>query len=87
LKKNSSKLGAKGIKRSGILRFFQKCVDILHQQDFFSEKVPEKSVFLYKIFPFCKTQDICTFLKSAQHYASFEFFSTLIRGGATFFGG
>ena len=28
-KKISSKLGAKGIKRSGILRWFQKCVELL----------------------------------------------------------
>jgi hypothetical protein len=45
LKKISSKLGAMGIKRSEILRCFQKCVDLLRQEvstDFLSEK----SVFL-----------------------------------------
>ena len=39
--KKSSKLGVKGIKRSGILRWFQICVELLRQEvpiDFFSEK-------------------------------------------------
>jgi hypothetical protein len=41
LKKKSSKLGAKGIQRSGILRYFKKSVELLRQEvpkDFFSEK-------------------------------------------------
>jgi hypothetical protein len=40
-KKFSSKLGVQGIKRSGILRWFQKWVELLRQevlQNFFSEK-------------------------------------------------
>ncbi len=43
----SSKLAAKGIKRSKILRWFKKCVELLGQEvtkDFFS--VPKKSDFL-----------------------------------------
>jgi hypothetical protein len=55
------KLGAKGIKRNGILRWFQKCVELLRQEvpkDFFSEKrflALKNSVFLYKFFsPFAK---------------------------------
>ncbi len=56
-KKISSKLSMQGIKRSGILRWFQKCVELLRQEvpkDFFSEKqffckifqVPKNSAFL-----------------------------------------
>ncbi len=55
----------------------------------------KNSVFLQIFFPFCQIRDFCTFLKSAQNSASVDilfaqfrrnFFSTLIRGGATFFG-
>jgi hypothetical protein len=86
-KKISSKLGAKGIKRSEILRWFQKCVELMRQEvpkDFFSEKwicakfsESLKIQFFCKIFfSFCLTQDFCTFLKSAQNSASFD---TLLR--------
>ena len=82
-KKISSKLGVQGIKRSGILRWFQKCVELLHQEvpkDFFSEKrffaKFSKSLkiqfFSNNFFPFCQTRDFCTFLKSAQNSASFD---------------
>ena len=57
-KKISSKLAMQGIKRNGILRWFQKCVELLHQevpQDFFSEKR-----FLAK---FSKSQNIQFFCK------------------------
>jgi hypothetical protein len=75
-KKISSKLGAKGIKSSKILCWFQKCVKLLRQEvpkDFFSEKrfsakfsKSLKIQFFCKVFfPFCQTQDFCTFLKSA----------------------
>ncbi len=94
-------MGAKGIKRSGILRWFQKCVELLRQEvfkDFFSEKhflaKFSKSLKNHKKFPFYQTRDFCTFLKSVQDSASFDnlyaqcwrnFFSTFIRGSATFF--
>ena len=78
-----SKLGVQGIKRSGSLRWFQKCVELLRQEvpkDFFSEKrffaKFSKSLkiqfFSYNFFPFCQTRDFCTFLKSAQNSASFD---------------
>ncbi len=83
----SSKLGAKGNKRSGILRWFQKCVELLRQKvskDFFSEKhffakfhKSLKIQFFCKIFfPFCQTQHFCTFFKSAQNSASFDILYT-----------
>ncbi len=46
--KNSSKLGAKGIKRSRILCWFQKCVELFRQEvpkDFFSEKCSFEKLF------------------------------------------
>ena len=65
-KKISSKLGAKGIKRSGILRWFIKCVELLRQEvpkDLLSEKrflaKFSKSLknlfFCANFFLFCKT--------------------------------
>ncbi len=53
-KKMSSKLGVQGIKRSRILRWFQKCEELLRSQRFFLRKtifckifqVPKSSVFL-----------------------------------------
>ncbi len=100
-KKISSKLGVQGIKRSGILRWFQKCVELLHQEepkDFFSEKrffaIFSKSlkiqIFWKKCFPFCQTRDFCT---SAQNSASFDTlhaqfkrnFFQLLNGPALFF--
>ncbi len=102
-KKISSKLGVQGIKRSGILRWFQICVELLRQEvpkDFFLRKTIFKSLkiqfFCKFFFPFCQTWDYCTFLKSAPNSASFDtlhtqfrrnFFSTLIRGSITFFEG
>ncbi len=70
-KKISSKLGVQGIKRSGILRWFQKCVELFRQEvpkDFFSEKQffakfsksLKIQVFCKKLFPFCQTRDFCT---------------------------
>ncbi len=63
-KKISSKLGAKGIKRSRILRWFQKCVELLRQEvpkDFFFRKTifaqfsKSLKIQLCKIFsPFAK---------------------------------
>jgi hypothetical protein len=58
---------AKGIKRSRILRSFQKCVELLRQEvpkDFFSEKrffakifqVPKNSVFCNIFFPLGKLE-------------------------------
>ncbi len=48
------------------------------QRFFFSEKLffakfskcLKNQIFCKKIFPFCSTQDFCTFLKSAQNSAS-----------------
>ncbi len=82
-KKISSKLGVQGIKRSGILRWFQICVELLRNEvpkDFFSEKQFfakfSKSLkiqfFCKTFFPFCQTRDFCTFFKSAQNSASFD---------------
>ncbi len=72
-KKISSKLGTKGIKRSGILRLFQKCVELLRQEvpkDFFSRKMllqnflsPREIRFTVNFFPLL---NFCTFLKSAS---------------------
>ncbi len=81
--KISSKLGVQNIKRSGILRWFKKCVDLLRQQvpkDLFSEKQFfakfSKSLkikfFCKKLFLSSQTRDFCTFLKSAQNSASFD---------------
>ncbi len=71
-KKISSKFGVQGIKRSGILRWFQKCVELLRQKvpkDSFSEKrffakfsKSLKIQFFCKIFfPFAK-------LKTSAHF-------------------
>ncbi len=79
----SSKLGVQGIKRSGILHWFQKCVELMCQKvpkDFFSEKrffakfykSLKIQFFCKNFFPFCQTQDFFTFLKSAQNSASFD---------------
>jgi hypothetical protein len=66
-KKNPSKLGTKGIKRSRILRWFQKCVELLRQEvpkDLFSEKhffakfskYLKFHFFCKKFFPFDKLE-------------------------------
>ena len=67
-KKISSKLGVQGIKRSGILRWFQKCVELLRQEvpkDFFSKfsKFLKIQFFCKIFFPFCQTLDFCTFFE------------------------
>ncbi len=78
-----SKSSAKGIKRSGILRWFQNCVEFLCQEvpkDFFSwkqffakfSKYLKIHFFCEQIFPFDQTLDFCTFLKSVQNSASFD---------------
>jgi hypothetical protein len=75
-KKISSKLGAKGIKRSKILRWFQKCVNLLGQEfpKIFSQKNGWKIGFSVKnFFSFLLTKDPLR-----------NFFKTLIRGSATF---
>ncbi len=88
-KKNFFKMGAKGIKRSGILRWFHKCVEL-------SRKKVLKNFVRKIFFPFCQTRDSCIFFKSAQNSPSFDtlyaqfwrnFFKTPLRGGTTFFGG
>ncbi len=101
-KKISSKLGVQGIKRSGILRWFTKFVELLRQEvskDFFSEKsffwkifqVPKNSVFLLKIFSLLPNSRLLHFFEiSAQYPAcpiSKKFFKTLIRCDAIFFKG
>ncbi len=81
-KKISSKLDAKGIKRSGILRWFQNYVELLHQEVpkyFFSEKrlFPNfhkslKIQFFCKIFfPFCQYSRL---LHIFEMGAKFRFF-------------
>jgi hypothetical protein len=71
-KKISSKLGAKGIKRSGILRWFQKCVEFSHQEvpkDFFSEKrFIAKFYNSLKIQFFCKKIFPLAKLKTSAHF-------------------
>jgi hypothetical protein len=63
-------LGAKDIKRSGILRLFQKCVDFLRQEvpkDLFSGKhflpnfLSARKISFCCIFPFAK-------LKNSAHF-------------------
>ncbi len=76
LRNISSKLGTKGTKRSGIFRWFQKCVELLRQEvpkDFFSRKMlllnflsPQKIRFTVNFFPLLINSDFCTFLKSAS---------------------
>ncbi len=103
----SSKLAVQGIKRSGILHWFKKCVELLLQEvpkDFFPEKQffakfskSLKIKFSVKFFyPFAKLETSPLFLNQRKIVlllipctANFEefFFSTLIRGGATFFEG
>ncbi len=64
----SSKLGAKGIKRSEIFRWFQKCAELLRQEvpkDFF----PEKQFFA----KFSKSLKIQFFCKNCQTQ-DFRFF-------------
>ncbi len=60
MKKISSKLGTKGVKRSGILRWFQKCVELLRQEvpkDFF----PRKMIFFAKFSKSLTLQFFCKF--------------------------
>ncbi len=99
-----SKLAVQGIKRSGILRWFQKCVVLLRQEDFFSEKRVfakfSKSLkikfFCKKIFSLLPNLRLLHIFEISAKFSFFEtlhgqfrrnFFSTLIRGGATFFEG
>ena len=83
VEKKFLQLGMQGIKRSEILCWFQKCVELLRLEvpkDFFSEKQFfakfSKSLkiqfFCKNFFLFCQTWDFCTFLKSAQNSASFD---------------
>ncbi len=73
-KKISSKLNTKDIKRSGILRSFQKCVEFLRQEvpkDFLSEKqyFAKFSKFL-KLQFFCK--NFCSLLTNSRLQHIFE---------------
>ncbi len=97
VEKNFFKIGRKGYQKSGILRWFQKCVKLLRQEvlkDFFSEKQFfakfSKSLkiqfFWKKIFPFCQKWDFCTFLKSAPVCPiSKKFFFNSYKGRCYFF--
>ncbi len=77
-KKYSSKLDAKGIERSWILLWFQKCVKLFHSrnsQRFFLRKTLfaislKNLIFCKNCFPFFLIQALCTFFKSAQNSAS-----------------
>ncbi len=82
-KKISSKLGVQGIKRSGILRWFQKCAEVsslakgktfFYRKTEFSgiRKFCKKLFFWEQIFGNFLTQEFYTFLKSAQNSASFD---------------
>jgi hypothetical protein len=82
-KKISSKLGVQGIKRSGILHWFQKCAEVSSlakwKKKFYRKtqflgtwKILQKIVFLRKIFGNFLTQEFYTFLKLAQNSASFD---------------
>jgi hypothetical protein len=81
--KISSKLGAKGIKRSRILRWFKKCVELLHQEvpkDFFSEKwIFAKFSKSLKIQFFCKNFFPFAKLKTSAHFLTLIFFWTSLR--------
>ncbi len=80
--KISPKLGVQGIKRSGILGWFQKCPEVstLVKKTFLQKnwflgiwKIFAKNCFYWeKIFGNFLTQEIYTFLKSAQSSASFD---------------
>ncbi len=71
-KKISSKLGVQGIQRSGILRWFQKCVELLRQEvakDFFSEKrFSAKFSESLKIQFFCKFFSLFAKRKTSAHF-------------------
>jgi hypothetical protein len=79
LKKNFFEIRRKGYQKKRNFALISKCVELLLRQevpkDFFSEK-QNKSLkiqfFCKHFFPFCQTQDFCTFLKSAQNSASFD---------------
>ncbi len=102
-KKISSKLGVQGIKRSWFQKCVELLrqevpQDFFSEKRYFAKfSMSLKIQFFFKKFcPFCQTRDFCTFLESEQNSASFDtlqaqfwrnFFSTLIRGGATFFEG
>jgi hypothetical protein len=92
-KKVSSKLGAKGIKRSGILRWFQKCVEFLRQEVpkyLFSEKQ-----FFAKLSKSLKIQFFCkNFFEISAKFGFFwypvrpilkKFFSNYYKGRSYFF--
>ncbi len=77
----SKKLGAKGNKRSRILRWFHECVDLLGQEvsKFFFRialftkicQCLKNQFFCTFFFPFTKLKTFfCTFLKSVQNSAS-----------------
>ncbi len=92
--KFSSKLGAKGIKRSGILRWFQKMCRILASRSF-QRFLAEKNQFFYNFFPPLLNSRLLHICEISAKFRFFWyplwtvlkiFFSTLIRGGATFFG-
>ncbi len=71
-KKISSKLAVQGIKKSGILRWFQKCVELLRQEvpkDLFSEKqFFAKFSKSPKIKFFCKFFSPFAKLKTSPHF-------------------
>jgi hypothetical protein len=81
--KNFFEIGRTGIKRSGILRWFQKCAEVLSlakrkknlQKNWFLrdlENLAKKCFFWEKISWNFLTQEFYTFLKSAQNSASFD---------------
>jgi hypothetical protein len=86
--KISSKLSAKGIKRSGILRW---SLASRSSQRLFKRFFATISFSVQKFFPFVKLETSAHFWNSASFdtlYGLFwRNFSTHIRGGATFFGG
>jgi hypothetical protein len=82
-KKISSKLAVQGVKRSGILRWFQKCGEAsslakgkknLQKNLIFRdlENLAKNRFSEKKIFGNFLTQEFYTFLKSAQNSASFD---------------
>ncbi len=83
-KKISLKLGAKGIKRSGILRWFQKCVELLRQEvpkDFFSEKNFQQAYGIQVL----SDPVLCTEVCLARMFEAHELWRWLI--GTPFFRG
>jgi hypothetical protein len=73
LNKISSKLGAKGIKRSRILGLFKKCVELLHQE-ISSHSFCLKNQFSCKFFSpkTAKLKTSAHFLNRRKNSASFD---------------